>query len=168
MIRDMIAPVILVLVGILQMGGDLFGLPVVKAIGAASVASPAPKVFTAHKGFETYSSIFYVTWTDRDGKSQEVELTPETYRGVRGPYNRRNAYGAALSYAPVLHASPLTRPMHDSAMRYTFCGPSSILEEIGIDRNSAAGGLRFELRPRQKLPADHTWKLSYEVRCDAE
>ena len=168
MIRNLIAPVLLVVVGILQMAGDLLDIPAVKAVGAASVASPAPKVFTAHKGFETYSSFFYLTWVDRDGTPREMKLTPEIYRGVRGPYNRRNAYGAALSYAPVLQSSPLTKPMHDSAMQYTFCGASSILEEIGIDRKTVAGGLRVELRPRQKLPADHPWQLAYEVECDAK
>ncbi len=126
MIRNLIAPVLLVVVGIVQMAGDLLDIPAVKAVGAASVASPAPKVFTAHKGFETYSSFFYLTWVDRDGTPREMKLTPEIYRGVRGPYNRRNAYGAALSYAPVLQSSPLTKPMHDAAMQYTFCGASNI------------------------------------------
>ena len=50
---------LLVAVGSLQMIGDLTGQSAVKAIGAALQASPAPKVFTAQNGFETYFSKFY-------------------------------------------------------------------------------------------------------------
>lgn len=160
-----LAPVFLTALGCLQMAGDLLGLDAVKAVGAATSASPAPKVFTAHKGFETYSSHFYLSWTGRDGTPRELQLTPEVYRGVRGPYNRRNAYGAALSYAPVLHSNQLSRPMLEAAIDYTFCGRSSILEEIGVNRSDVRGPFIFELRPRQKLPEGHPWKLRYRVDC---
>ena len=164
-----IAPVILIAVGCLQMAGDLLDVRAIKAIGAATGSSPAPKVFTAHKGFETYSSQFFVGWKDKtSGEQKEVRLTPAVYRGVGGPYNRRNAYGAILSYAPVLHSEPATQPMHDSAIAYTICGESSLLEEIGMDRAPMDGLVIIELKPRQQLPADHGWKLLYEVTCDAE
>jgi hypothetical protein len=164
-----IAPAILIAVGCLQMIGDLADMRAIKAIGAATGSSPAPKVFTAHKGFETYSSQFFVHWTDKaTGEQKQVRLTPAVYRGVGGPYNRRNAYGAVLSYAPVLHAEPATRPMHDAAIAYTLCGESSLLEEIGIDRTTVAGPVTIELKPRQQMPADHDWKLVYAVACDVE
>ncbi|WP_193182722.1 hypothetical protein [Nisaea sediminum] len=168
MIRRWAGPTLLFLLGILQMTGDLAGSPVAKAIGAATAASPAPKVFTAHEGFETYSSTFHISWFDRSGTRHELQITPETYGGVVGPYNRRNAYGAALSYAPVLQSNPMTRPLHDSAIRYTFCGSSKILEEIGIDRTDTTGVYTVLLRPRQILPSDHYWRLSYEVDCRGE
>lgn len=164
--RPLIAPGFLIVLGCLQMAGDLLSLPKLKAIGIATSASPAPKVFTAHKGFETYSSYFYLRWTDASGQSQEVKLSPHLYAGVRGPYNRRNAYGAALSYAPVLHSSEHTRPMHGAVMHYTFCGKSTILKEIGVHRSEISGPIQFELRPRQRLPEGHSWKLSYTVTCD--
>jgi hypothetical protein len=164
-----IAPAVLIAVGCLQMVGDLTDLRAIKAIGAATGASPAPKVFTAHKGFETYSSQFFVRWTDKaSGEHKELRLTPAIYRGVRGPYNRRNAYGAILSYAPVLQSEPATRQMHDGAIAYSICGESSLLEEIGIDRATIAGPVTIELKPRQQLPAHHGWKLIYGMTCDAE
>ena len=159
-------PVFLVIIGTMQMAGDLLKLPVLKGIGAASSASPAPKVFTAQNGFETYSSEFFVMWTDRSGNAHELQLTPEVYKGVRGPYNRRNAYGAALSYAPVLFDSEVTRPMLNAAIRHTFCGNSTALAEIGINREDAAGPFVFELRPRQSLPENNRWRLRYEVDCN--
>ena len=164
-----IAPAFLIAVGCLQMVGDLTDLRAVKAIGAATGSSPAPKVFTAHKGFETYSSQFFVRWTDKaSGEQQALRLTPAVYRGVAGPYNRRNVYGAVLAYAPVLPSEPATRAMHDSAIAYAMCGESSLLAEIGIDRATIAGPVTIELKPRQQLPAGHGWKLVYEVACDAE
>ncbi len=167
-LKTVIAPVFLISLGCVQMVGDVFGLQTVKALGAATVASPAPKVFTAHQGFETYSSQFILSWTDKAGARRELVLTPERYAGVRGPYNRRNAYGAALSYAPVLHSNKLTQPMLDAAINHTFCGNSSALEEIGMNKDEAVGPINFRLIPRQKLPPGQPWKLNYEVDCDAQ
>jgi hypothetical protein len=164
--RDTAALVVLTLVGCVQMAGDLAQLPLVKGFGTALVASPAPKVFTAHKGFETYSSHFYVHWTDKRGAQRTLELTPVVYSGVAGPYNRRDAYGAALSYAPVLYSDERARPMLAAAIQHTFCGRSTLLSEVGIDRAESDGRYVLELRPRQKLPPGHPWKLRYEVNCN--
>ena len=120
--RDWIVPGVMIVVGTTQMAGHVLGIPTLTALGAATGASPAPKVFTAHKGFETYSSKFHISWSDKNGAHHELHLTPSVYSNVRGPYNRHNAYGAALSYAPVLQSNSLTKPMHESVLRYTFCG----------------------------------------------
>ena len=103
------AALFLLIVGLLQMTGDLLRLPALKAVAAATGASPAPKVFSSVQGLETFSSTFYLEWRDRDGVAHTVELTPELYSRVRGPYNRRNVFGAALAYAPILSADPRTR-----------------------------------------------------------
>lgn len=168
-IRLWIGPALLIVVGCTQMLGDLLDIRAVKAIGAATGASPAPKVFTAHQGFETYSAQFFLRWTDpATGEVRSLRLTPAIYGGVRGPYNRRNAYGAVLSYAPVLQSDVATRPMHDGAIRYTLCGPSGLLDELSLDRTSTIGPIIVELVPRQQLAADHAWKLRYEVDCHAQ
>ncbi|MGI9493016.1 MAG: hypothetical protein ACR2QF_11520 [Geminicoccaceae bacterium] len=167
-LRSWLAPGFLIIVGCLQMIGDITGSRAIRAIGAATGASPAPKVFTAHRGFETYSSQFFIRWTDRNGDITDFQITPATYQNIRGPYNRRNAYGAVLSYAPVLQSDPATRALHDRAMRYTLCGDSTILEELGIDRASIDGPIEVELKPRQNLPEDHGWQLLYQVTCDGQ
>jgi len=92
----------LLVVGLLQMAGDVLRLPAVKAIGAATAASPAPKVFSAVRGLETYSTRFFIEWNDRAGRPHALEITPELNARVRGPYNRRNVFGAVLAYGPVL------------------------------------------------------------------
>src|ERR1700739_844506 len=102
------AALFLLIVGLLQMTGDLLRLPALKDVAAAIGASPAPKVFSSVQGLETFSSTFYLEWRDRDGVVHTVELTPELYSRVRGPYTRRNVFGAALAYAPILSADTRT------------------------------------------------------------
>lgn len=91
----------LLLVGLSQMAGDLLGLPTLKGLGAATAAAPAPRVFTAVRGYEAFSTRFALDYTDAAGRAHSLPVTPERYAHVRGPYNRRNVYGAALSFAPV-------------------------------------------------------------------
>jgi hypothetical protein len=95
-----LAAAALVAVGTAQMAGDLTGLTILKALGAATHASPAPKVFTSQRGLETFSAKFYVEWRDAAGESRSLQLTPQTYRALKGPYNRRNPYGATIAFAP--------------------------------------------------------------------
>lgn len=167
--QEWVAAGVLALVGTVQMLGEVLGVPALRGVGAATGSSPMPKVFTAHEGFETYSSEFVLAWTDHDGVRNTMRLTPANYRGLRGPYNRRNAYGAAISYAPVLHSSEATRPMLESVMRFAFCSPSStVLEELGLNAADIAGPVSVIMKPRQDLPADHGWKLSFEIDCDAQ
>lgn len=160
--------VLLTAVGCLQMAGDLAGMTALKALGAASHASPAPRVFTAHQGFETFSSHFFVQWTDRSGRRHKQELTPRTYGLLQGPYNRRNAYGAALSYGPVLSANPATRPMFEQASRFAVCGSAPALREIGIDPAHIHGPVTLALVPRDTISAASHWQLAFTIHCPQE
>ena len=145
------AAALLLALGLLQMAGDVAGLPLLKGIGAATVASPAPRVFSAVKGFETYSTRFYLEWTDLGGIPRSVTLTSTLYARLRGPYNRRNVYGAALAYGPVMPAA-----LRDPVMRYALCGDAPVLRELGFDPASIAGRprVRFEPRPGTTLPPE--------------
>lgn len=156
----------LVVVGLSQLIGDILQLPSLKTIGAVTGASPAPKVFTAHKGFETYSSRFFIEWKDKAQHAHSLQLTPATYRNIKGPYNRRNAYGATFSYAPVFVSNPVTKPMFESAAHYALCGKAPILNALNINPDNIAGALHIRLQPRQKLPNNHPWKLNFEVTCN--
>jgi len=141
------AAALLLVVGLLQMAGDLCGLPALRGIGAATVASPAPKVFPAVRGFETYSTRFFLEWMDRSGATHSLALTPEVYARLAGPYNRRNVYGAALAYGPVLSTDPRTRPMLQAVMSYAFCGAAPLLKELGLDPARIAGPVRVRFEP---------------------
>lgn len=142
------AALFLLLLGLLTMIGDLARIAWLKGFGAATVASPAPKVFSAVKGYETYSTRFFLEWKDRDGASQSVELTPELYSRLQGPYNRRNVYGAALAYGPVLDTDPRARAMFRAAAKYALTGDAPLLREIGIDPATIVGPVRVRFEPR--------------------
>lgn len=142
------AAVFLLIVGLLRLTGEVvepFAAPVgaaLKGIGTATAASPAPKVFSAVRGLETYSTRFFLEWHDAAGTVHELPLTPEIYARVRGPYNRRNVYGAALAYGPVLPAA-----LRDPVLRYAVCGDAPLLRELGIDPSAVRGPVRVRLEP---------------------
>lgn len=157
--------VLLTGLGCLQMLGDLSGVTPLKALGAASHASPAPRVFTAHQGFETFSSRFFLEWTDAQGRPQQLELTPATYGRLAGPYNRRNAYGAALSYGPVLASNPATRPMFEAVSRHALCGDAPLLRELGIAASGIHSAVSVRLQPREAGSAHGGWPLAFTPDC---
>ena len=138
-----LAAIGLVILGLAQMAGDLANLPPLKAIAAATGASPAPKVFSAVRGLETYSTRFFLDWTDTSGVEQTWELTPEVYARLQGPYNRRNAYGAVLAYGPVLPAE-----LRDPVLHFALTGQAPLLREIGIDPATIRGRVRVRYEPR--------------------
>src|SRR6476660_1631201 len=123
--------VLLLALGLLQMAGDVLRLPAIKGLAAATAASPAPKVFSAARGLETYSTRFFLEWTDKTGHFQSLEITPEQTRGLRGPYNRRNVYGAVLAYGPIMATDKRTAALYTSVARYAFCGDAPLLTELG-------------------------------------
>jgi len=149
-----LAAIGLVILGLAQMTGDLANVPPLKAIAAATGASPAPKVFSAVKGLETYSTRFFVEWHDQVGKAHSLELTPEVYARLKGPYNRRNVFGAVLAYGPVFVTDPNGKPMFDAVARYALCGDAPLLRELGVNLNSpnspnsVEGRVRIRLEPR--------------------
>ena len=136
-----LAAVGLTVLGLAQMAGDVAGLPALRGLAAATAASPAPKVFSAVQGLETYSSRFTLEWTDAGGHAQSLVLTPQVYARIRGPYNRRNAYGAVVAYGPVLASTPASRPLFEAVARHALCGEAPLLRELGVEtRGSAPAG----------------------------
>jgi len=156
---------LMLFVGLLQMTGDLLHLPVLKGLGAATGASPAPKVFTAVKGMEAYSTRFYLEWTDRLGIAHKLQLTPEIYQHLAGPYNRRNIYGAVLAGGPVMVTDERLAEMYDSVSNYALCSEGPLLRELGIDPKNISGSVRVRYEP---LPGVTMGDLPHilEVKCN--
>lgn len=117
----------LILLGLLQMAGDLSGLKILKVFAAGLQASPAPNVFTTVQGLETFSSRFFIDWENPSG-SHHLELTPSIYKRLQGPYNRRNVYGAIFSYGALIPEA-----LRNPILEYALCGERPILKELGID-----------------------------------
>jgi len=156
--------VLLLVLGLLQMAGDVLHLPAIKGLAAATAASPAPKVFSAVRGLETYSSRFFLEWTDKLGHFQSVEITPERARGLRGPYNRRNVYGAVLAYGPIMQSDAALQPMFNSVSHYALCGNAPLLQELGIDTANMQGAPRVRLETRPGTQAVGM-PLTFEAPC---
>ena len=154
----------LLVLGLLQMAGDLLRFPALKGFAAASAASPAPKVFSSVHGLETYSTRFFIEWTDTTAEFHSTEITPERAGGLLGPYNRRNVYGAVLAYGPVMQSDARLRPMFESISRYALCGEAPLLHELGIDTKNRRGRTRLRLETR---PGSQTGDLplSFDPPC---
>ena len=134
----------LLALGLAQMAGDVLGSRALRGLAAATAASPAPRVFSAVQGLETYSTRFYVEW--QEGRARvRVPIDSERYARLRGPYNRRNTYGAVVAFGPVLRADPATRPLLDAVARHALCGEAPLLRELGI---GATGPVWIRLEPR--------------------
>jgi hypothetical protein len=134
---------LLIVLGLAQMTGDVLHAKPLQWIAAATGASPAPKVFTAFGDYEPYSARFFIDGT---------EITPQLYAHVRGPYNRRNVYGAVLAGGPVV--PPVLR---DPVMRYALCNGAPLLRELGIDDDRGRHSIVIE-------PL-HGPSMRFEPRC---
>lgn len=154
----------LLVLGLLQMAGDLLHISAIKGLAAATVASPAPKVFSAIRGLETYSTRFFIEWTDKTGQPQSVEITPARAIGMRGPYNRRNVFGAVLAYGPIMESDPSLRPMFDAVSRYALCGNAPLMRELRIDTADMKSPPRIRLVRRLGAESSDL-PLSFEAHC---
>lgn len=143
-----IAAYALLVLGLLQMLGSVTGSAALRGIGAAWAASPAPKVFTTVRGLETFSTRFELSWDDIDGKERSIVLTPDLYAGLKGPYNRRNVYGALLAYGPILATDPLTSAMYLEISRFALCGDAPVLRDLGLDPGRIGESITIRYTPR--------------------
>ena len=154
---------LLLALGLVRMGADLAGASSLAGLAAATGAAPAPKVFSAVDGLETYSSRFFVEWTDATGNEHSIELTPELYARLAGPYNRRNVYGAALAYGPVLAASATTRPLQEAILRHAVCDDAPLLRELRIETPNRVGPVRVRIAPERR-PSGATWPTTLRAQ----
>jgi len=153
----------LVGIGCLQLTGDLIGNDTLKGLGAISHASPAPKVFTTQNGYETYSPVFEITAVNSAGPNSTLQLTPQINAQVRGPYNRRNAYGAAISYGPVLASNPATLEMFNAAFRYGFCDAQGVAHDIDLPASQI---YRVDIKTREnRTDGQASWPTRFAVNC---
>lgn len=156
------AAVVLV-IGLSQMTGQILDCRPLAGVGLASGAAPAPKVFSSVRGLETFSTRFTIEWTDETGRVHQVPLTPERVSRLRGPYNRRNVYGATLAYGPVLASDPATRPMFLAVAKAGLAGDRPLLRELGIDADAVRGPVRLRLQRAEKPWRRHAEPLVIEI-----
>jgi hypothetical protein len=150
--RTNVLALIVTAIGCTQMIGYVIGSRELRGIGAATCAAPFPKVFSDVDGLETFASTFELSWRDPAGNEVSRPLTPELYGLLGGPYNRRNVYGAALSYAP-----RMPEPLWTAVFCYAFKPDGLLRREFGVPME--ASDLAVTIRTRTRGRHD-VWKLS--------
>ena len=143
--------ILITAIGCTQIVGYLTNSRELRGIGLATVAAPLPNVFSDVVGLETFASEFSLRGVNAAGEPFAMEITPELYAQLEGCYNRRNVYGAALSYAP---------RMPEGLWTAVFCyglrpgGP--LRREFGLP--DGASKLSVEIRTKTRGRTD-TWIL---------
>ncbi|HUS35265.1 MAG TPA: hypothetical protein VM680_07945 [Verrucomicrobiae bacterium] len=132
--------------------GDVINSLTLKGLGAAFSFAPFPKVFCDNQGLEGFASQFTILAQMPDGATQKIPLTPEMYAKMRGPYNRRNVYGAALSFGP-----KLPEPMWRSVFDYGLGDANRLATEFGLPRAATNFIVIIETRTSGRTNA---WELS--------
>jgi len=155
---------VLVLIGSVRAIADISGFSNVSSFFSLFNVSPAMKVFTAHNNYETFSPKYMLDFQGVDGEAVSVELTPELYRKLEGPYNRRNVFGAAISYGPVLVSNQKTADLFNSVAHYSFCRPGILIEELGLDVPSDINKVLVRYIHQQNINNEYPVKL--EVECE--
>jgi len=138
----------------LQMIGYVTKIEKIKQLGALTASSPLPIVFTEVQGVETFVNDFYIQYRKEDGVMEKVLLTPEIYAQFKGPYNRRNVYGAAIGYAQVL-----PEEIREAILMYVI--ENDILkDELGLNLTRDSLSLVIETKTKGR---DDIWK--YDINC---
>jgi hypothetical protein len=118
---------LLVVIGCLGPFGYLIDSKPIKGLALAWMVSPIPIVFSDANGFEAFAAKFEIELTLKDGSQSVRPISFKEASKLRGPYNRRNVFGAAIGYAPRL---PLQ--MVVSVLRYGLCAGGPLVEEFEL------------------------------------
>jgi hypothetical protein len=153
-------PCALTILGLLQTVGFLTGSAAIRGIGLASTASPLPLVFTQFRGLETFAEDYSLEILTVSGKHIETPITPALYGKLKGPYKRRNTYGAVISYGPGLTLEP-ERRLVDTVLTYGFCDGGPLSREFGITERLREAHIHITSRTAGR---PGKWTLSVQCR----
>lgn len=149
--------VALLLVGHISIIGKLLNVETIQGLGFITAASPLPLVFSNFRGVEGFASQFKVKY-QLNGQEQILAITPKNYQSLKGPYNRRNAFGAAIAGAPMLTAEN-EKKMVDSVIEYAFCR-EDLKKEFEIPEGAEVTELIVESKTKG---AEKKW--NFAVNC---
>lgn len=145
--------ILIITTGLLQVMGYLTNIKMIRNLGMATASSPLPIVFTEIKGVETFASDFFIQYTDTNEIRKEIKITPEIYSKLKGPYNRRNIYGAAISYGPVLK-----KELWQAVFNYGLC--RQVLQE---EMELPLSGKKYSIKVKTKTSGrSDVWDLKYD------
>ncbi len=147
---------IIVGIGLLQTIGYLTKVDVVRNIGLVTSASPLPIVFTEVKGVEAFAGDYYFQWKkDETSSVEKIKVTPALYSKLKGPYNRRNIYGAAIAGGPIL-PQKLSNPI----INYGLCN-DVLTNELALPIDKKSFSILIKTRTKGK---NDEWVLKTECK----
>ena len=144
------------LVGLLQMVGNCGHLPWLQKAGLSTAASPAPKVFCAMEGRESFEGRYFLDWKDAKGEAHSLPIDHHVLARFQGPETRRAMYLFTLEGRSGDWA-PFTR----SVERRIACGP--LLKEWGLDPGLVQWPVTVRIAPAN--PSGHPLSIPYGEPC---
>lgn len=141
---------LLLVVGSSAMLAHIAGWTKLKGLALASCIAPYTKVFCSAQTqdgekIETFSNRLELQYHLADGSTHRQKITPDTYQNIKGPYQRRNVYGAVLAYGPAL-----PRQFCQHTLDYAFSPSQGILNELNIPLN--ASDITLKIVPTSSTP----------------
>jgi len=134
-------------VGSTQMAGDILANRPLKGVGAAIAMAPCPKVFCDLDGFEAFASSFEII--AEGDETIRIPITPKVYARFKGPYNRRNVYGAAIAAAP-----RLPEAIWRSVFSYAFRPNGALRRDLPLPENTRSIQILIRTNTRNR---DQYW-----------
>lgn len=116
---------------------------------------PLPIVFSDFQGLETFASEFSADIKTQAGNTEQIKITPELYSRLGGPYNRRNVYGAAISYGP-----KLPEKLWKQVLQFGLCSQGPLAQGFGYQEPLRAAAIHIRTRTAGR---DDAWRL--EIIC---
>lgn len=145
---------ILSLLGFLSPLGYILNKPALTGIGTAYMVSPLPLVFSAVKDNEAFANQISFELRYKDNTKGSIVLGPKNGKLLQGPYNRRNVYGAAISYAPVLPEVLVKRVLY-----YGFC-KGSLWQELALKEQPQTVHLFVHSKSKGQQGRFYSWEIS--------
>jgi len=134
---------VLLLIGCMSTLGFILDIPELRGLAFATGASPFPVVFSVYNDVETFSLSWILELELNETgsipfESVRIPLNSAIYQKLSGPYNRRNVFGAMLSYGPffVEHKQIILR---QQILHWAICSPAALLIDLGLPLKATRG-----------------------------
>lgn len=100
-------------------------------------------------GLEPFASTFTIVTQGREVVA--IPVTPELYAKLKGPYNRRNVYGAVFAAGP-----RLPEAIWRSVLQYGFAPAGPLRQDLGLPEDTTKIRLRIRTNTRGR---SGSWEL---------
>ncbi|PIS05223.1 MAG: hypothetical protein COT81_02315 [Candidatus Buchananbacteria bacterium CG10_big_fil_rev_8_21_14_0_10_42_9] len=159
MIRKIIFPLILILIGLTQIFGFVIKDNTIMRFGYTYAASPLPVVFTKIGAIEPFSIVLSANYITSNGQTKHIDISPGDFDVFPGPFFRRSSYTS-----PVFGL--ITDPTNKRALnvlRFGLCDEGVLIKTFTTDTNIQSAEIIARSLTRD---VNAVWK--FEVNCQNE